>query len=139
MSGKTIHDMHPGDTASFTKTISEADVYAFAGITGDFNPVHIHREYAEGTIFKARIAHGALLGGLISAVHGMHLPGPGAIYISQSVRFTRPVYFGDSITATVEVAEIMDERNRVRFITRCTNQHGEVVAEGDSLLMPRKD
>lgn len=138
MEGKRLADMKVGDSASFTKTISEADVYAFAGITGDFNPVHINREYAEGTIFKGRIAHGALAAGLVSAVLGMQLPGAGAIYVSQSLRFTKPVYFGDTITATAEVVELIVDRNRVRLATRCTNQNGEVVAEGESVLSPKK-
>lgn len=138
MNGKSISDMVVGDMASFAKTISEHDVYAFAGITGDFNPVHVNREYAEQTIFKGRIAHGALAAGLISGVLGTQLPGPGAIFVSMSMRFLRPVYFGDTITAEVEVAEIIADRNRVRLHTRCRNQHGTIVTDGEAVLMPRK-
>ncbi|HOJ04999.1 MAG TPA: MaoC family dehydratase [Bacteroidota bacterium] len=138
MNGLTIHDITPGQSASFTKTVSEYDVYAFAGITGDFNPVHINAPYAEGTMFEGRIAHGILCAGFISTVLGTHVPGPGAIYISQSLAFKKPVRIGDTITAVVEVAEIIVERNRVRFNTRCVNQHNDIVAEGESLLMPRR-
>ena len=138
MQGLTIAEIEPGQTASFTKTVSEADVYGFAGITGDFNPVHINATYAEQTVFGGRIAHGILCAGFISTVLGMSLPGPGAIYVSQQLSFKRPVHIGDTITAVVEVSEILTERNRVRFATRCINQSGETVAEGESVLMPRK-
>ena len=138
MTGKTIHELQPGQTARFSKTIGESDVYLFAGITGDFNPVHIDQTYAEGTTFQGRIAHGMLTASLISTVLGLQLPGPGAIYASQSLRFLRPVRIGDTVTAEVEVAEVNVEKNRVRLATRCLNQRGEVVAEGESLLLPRK-
>ncbi len=138
MTGLTIEEIQLGQTASFTKTVSEYDVYSFAGITGDFNPVHINAPYAEGTMFGGRIAHGILCAGFISTVLGTSLPGPGAIYVSQSLSFKRPVRIGDTVTAIVEAAEIDVTRNRVRFTTRCVNQNGEVVAEGESLLMPRK-
>lgn len=137
MNGRTVHEMSVGERARFTKTISESDVYAFAGITGDFNPVHIDEVAAAASPFGGRIAHGMLTASLISTVLGLHLPGPGAIYVSQSTRFKRPVHIGDTVTAEVEVAELMVEKNRVRFATRCVNQNGEVVAEGESILMPR--
>lgn len=138
MNGRTIDEMQVGESASFTKTISESDVYLFAGITGDFNPVHIDAVAAEGSPFKQRIAHGMLTASLISTVLGMQLPGPNAIYLSQSLTFRKPVFFGDTITASVEVAELIPGKNRVRLATRCSNQRGEVVAEGESLLMPRR-
>jgi 3-hydroxybutyryl-CoA dehydratase len=137
MNGKTVDEMQVGERASFTKTISEADVYLFAGITGDFNPVHVDRVAAEASAFKARIAHGMLTASLISTVLGTQLPGPGAIYLSQSLKFRAPVFFGDTITATVEVAELLPAKNRVRMHTSCANQRGEIVAQGESLLMPR--
>jgi 3-hydroxybutyryl-CoA dehydratase len=137
MNGRTVHEMNVGERARFTKTISESDVYAFAGITGDFNPVHIDEVAAAASPFGGRIAHGMLTASLISTVLGLHLPGPGAIYVSQSTRFKRPVHIGDTVTAEVEVAELMVEKNRARFATRCVNQRGEVVAEGESVLMPR--
>ena len=135
----TIHDLKNGDRAEFSKTISEHDVYAFAGITGDFNPLHVDAEYAAQTRFGARISHGALLAGLISTVVGMKLPGPGALYASQSLKFLRPVYIGDTITAFAEVSDLDAERNRVRLRTGCTNQKGEAVAEGESVLLPSKE
>lgn len=136
--GRTIDTLAVGDTASFSKTISEYDVYAFAGITGDLNPVHIDRIAAEASPFGGRVAHGMLTAALLSTVLGLKLPGPGTIYLSQSLRFRKPVYIGDTITAQVEVAELNMEKNRVRFATRCTNERGEVVAEGESVVMPPK-
>lgn len=138
MNGKTIHDLEVGQRARFTKTITQADVTLFAGLTGDFNPLHVDHEHAAATRFGRPVVHGALLAGLLSNVLGMQLPGPGALYASQSLAFRRPVFIGDTITAEVEVAETTEETNRVRFATRCTNQHGEVVAEGESVLLPRK-
>jgi 3-hydroxybutyryl-CoA dehydratase len=136
--GRTIHELAVGQKASFTKTISEHDVYAFAGITGDFNPVHVDAVAAAASPFGARVVHGMLTASLLSTVLGMHLPGPGAIYVSGSTTFKRPVFLGDTITAEVEVAELDVEKNRARFRTRCLNQHGKVVLEGESLLMPRQ-
>ncbi len=139
MQGKRLQDMRVGDTASFSKTVSESDVYGFAGITGDFNPVHIDAVAAEKSMFQRRIAHGMLCAGFISTVLGTQLPGPGTIYLSQSLRFKKPVYIGDTVTAEVEVIELMEEKNRVRLATRCRNQDAEVVAEGESILMPRTE
>ena len=138
LEGLTIHDLEVGQAAEFTKTISEADVYGFAGITGDFNPVHVDQVAAEASRFGGRIAHGMLTAALISTVIGMKLPGPGCIYMSQSLRFNAPVRFGDTITARAEVADINTEKNRITLATKCLNQDGEVVAEGESLVMPRK-
>lgn len=138
MQGKTIHDLAVGDTASFTKTLTQHDVSAFAGLTGDFNPIHVDAVHAEASRFGRPLVHGALLCGLISNVLGMQLPGPGALYASQSLRFRQPVFIGDTITAEVEVDERIVDRNRVRFATRCINQDGDVVAEGESLLLPRQ-
>lgn len=135
MVGKTIGELQVGESASFSKTISEYDVYAFAGITGDLNPVHIDRVAAEASPFGARVAHGMLTASLISTVLGARLPGPGTIYLSQSMKFMKPVFLGDTVTATVEVAELLTNKNRVRLTTRCTNERGEVVAEGESWVM----
>lgn len=136
--GKRLQDMTVGETATFTKTVSESDVYGFAGITGDFNPMHVNAVFAGASRFERRIAHGVLCAGLVSAVLGMQLPGPGAIYVSQSLRFLKPVYIGDTITAEAEVVELLEEKNRVRFATRCRNQDNDIVAEGESVLMPRR-
>lgn len=136
MKGKTINEIKIGDQASFQKTISETDVYLYAGITGDINPVHINEIAAKESVFKGRIAHGMLTAGLISAVLGVQLPGPGTIYLSQELKFTAPVRFGDTIFVEVTVTEIHEEKNRIRLETRCTNQDGVVVLNGFALVMP---
>ncbi len=138
MQGKTIIEINIGDTAEFTKTITEADIVLFAGVTGDLNPAHVDQVWAEKTMFKGRIAHGMLSAGLISAVLGMQLPGPGAIYLSQELKFLAPVRIGDTITARAEVIEIVEEKNRVRLKTTCCNQTGTVVVDGLALVMPPK-
>lgn len=136
MQGKTIDELEVGQSARFSKTISESDVYLYAGITGDFNPAHINEVYAEKTAFKSRIAHGMLTAGLISKVLGTDLPGPGTIYLQQSLSFKAPVAIGDTITATVEVIEIDTEKKRVRLKTACTNQHGALVLDGEAVISP---
>ncbi len=138
MNGKSIDEMAVGDWAEVAKTISESDVYTFAGVTGDFNPAHVNEHYASGTFFKRRIAHGMLSAGLISNVLGTHLPGPGAVYISQELTFTAPVYIGDTITARAEVKELLADKNRVILKTICTNQDGAVVIDGTALMSPMK-
>ncbi len=138
MIGKTIDRLQAGDFAQFSKTITEADITLFAGITGDLNPAHINEEYAKGTFFKTRIAHGILLGGFISSVIGMQLPGPGTIYIRQELNFLAPARVGDTITARVEVSGMDREKNRVTLKTTCTNQNSEVVLEGQALVSPPK-
>ena len=134
----TIQEMKIGDSASTAKTISEADVYLFAGITGDHNPAHINEEASKKTAFGGRIAHGILSAGLISAVLAMKLPGPGTIYLGQELKFTKPVRFGDTVTATATVSEIVAEKNIVKLETICTNQKGEVVIKGMATVMPPK-
>jgi 3-hydroxybutyryl-CoA dehydratase len=100
--------------------------------------MHVNAVFAGASRFERRIAHGVLCAGFVSAVLGMQLPGPGAIYVTQSLRFLKPVYIGDTITAEAEVVELLEEKNRVRFATRCRNQDGDIVAEGESVLMPRQ-
>lgn len=139
MRGKTIGEIQVGEAASFSKTVSETDVYLFAGITGDMNPVHVNREFAAGTTFQRPIAHGILGLGLISNVLGTQLPGPGAIYLKQTIKFTKPVYVGDTITAMVEVVEKDAQKNQVRLRTWCRNQDGITVMDGEALMMPRKE
>lgn len=138
MIGKTIEDLEPGQSAAFSKTISESDVYLFAGITGDFNPAHVNQPYAEKTFFKARIAHGILVAGLLSAVMANQLPGPGAVYIRQALDFKAPVYIGDTVTAQVEVLAIDLGTNRVELKTTCFNQDGVVVVDGQATVSPPK-
>ena len=135
----TIQEMKIGDSASTAKTISEADVYLFAGITGDLNPAHTDEVSASQTPFGGRIAHGILSAGLISAVLGMRLPGPGTIYLGQELKFTKPVRFGDTVTATCTVTEILAEKNIVKLDTTCTNQNGDVVIKGMATVMPPKE
>ena len=136
MIGKTIDELKVGDTAKFSKTISESDVYLFAGLTGDFNPAHVNEDYARDTYFKTRIAHGMLTASFISTVIGTMLPGPGTIYMRQEVSFLAPVQFGDTVTAVVEVAEIMAEKKRVRLKTYCVNQENTTVVDGEALVSP---
>lgn len=124
-----------GDSAEMTKVFTEEDVYLFAGITGDRNPVHISKEYAAGTRFGERIVHGILTSGLISAAIGMKLPGTGCLYVSQTVNFLKPVKIGDEITARVEVVEVVSER-RLRLRTQCINQRDEIVIEGEAVVVP---
>ncbi len=139
MEGKTIQDINIGDKDTFTKTVTEYDIYNFAGVTGDMNPMHINHEYAKETPFGSRIAHGILALGFISTVLGTKIPGPGSIYVKQSCQFVKPVLIGDTITATVEVTEKDESKNRVYLRTYCTNQKGEVVLEGEALMIPRKE
>jgi 3-hydroxybutyryl-CoA dehydratase len=132
MIGKIIKQLKVGDAAEFGKTISESDIYLYAGITGDFNPAHVNEVYAEGTYFKTRIAHGMLSAGLISAVLANQLPGPGTIYLNQTLKFLAPVKVGDTITARVEILELIINKNRVRLKTVCLNQDGVHVLEGEA-------
>jgi len=136
--GKTIDQLDIGEKASLTKQITESDVLLFAEVTGDKNPIHLDPEYARQSRFKERIAHGMLTASLISAVLGNRLPGPGNIYVSQSLEFKAPVKLGDVITAEVEVIEKIPERNRVRLRTVCRNQDGTVVLEGEAVVLPRR-
>jgi len=138
MLGKTIDQIKVGDADEFAKTVSESDIYIYAGITGDLNPAHINQEYAEKTFFKGRIAHGMLLGGFISCVIAMKLPGPGTIYLSQNLKFLAPARIGDTITAKVEVTEVISEKNRIKLRTTCTNQQGTLVVDGEAIVSPPK-
>ena len=136
MKGKTIQELQVGQSARFSKTVSEADVYLFAGISGDLNPAHVDEEFAQKTFFKTRIAHGMLTASFISTIIGTMLPGPGSIYIRQEVNFLKPVQIGDTVTAVAEVAEVMTDSKRVRLKTFCTNQRGEIVLDGQAIVSP---
>jgi len=138
LQGKTIDQIKVGDQAAVSKTISESDVYLYAGITGDLNPAHVNEAYAEQTFFKTRIAHGMLSAGFVSAILGMHLPGPGTIYLHQTLSFKAPVKIGDTLTASVKVIEVIAEKNRLRLQTVCENQDGTVVLDGEALVSPPK-
>ncbi|MDX2156822.1 MAG: MaoC family dehydratase [Hyphomicrobiaceae bacterium] len=129
-----FEDLQLGMEASFAKTISEADIIAFAEVTGDKNPVHLDESYASKTMFKGRIAHGMLTAGLVSAVFGMELPGPGAIYVSQTLNFRAPVRIGDHAIAKVKVAELIPAKRRARFDCVCL-VGDKAVLEGEAILM----
>lgn len=138
MVGKSISELVIGETSQFTKTVSESDVYLYAGVTGDLNPAHINEVYARETFFKTRIAHGMLLGGFISAVIGTQLPGPGTIYVTQELQFKAPVKLGDTVSAVVEVSEINEEKNRVVLKTTCINEQGTLLVDGKAVVSPPK-
>ena len=124
-----------GDSATFTKTISDSDVVQFADASGDHNPLHLDEAYARGTRFRRRIAHGILSAGLISAALAHELPGLGTIFVELHIRFLKPVFIGDTVTARLTVAEILSPR-RVRLAAVCVNQSGMEVAAGYALVVP---
>lgn len=124
-----------GQSASVSKTITAEDVEAFAALSGDRNPIHFDEEYAAKTRFGQRIAHGMLSAGLISTVIGMHLPGPGAIYLSQELKFLRPVLIGDTITATATINSTNPEKRILVLETTCTNQKGDPVIKGEAKIL----
>jgi 3-hydroxybutyryl-CoA dehydratase len=130
-------DIQIGDTAVFSKTITDFDIYQFAGLTGDFNPMHIDNEFAKDTFFKERIAHGLLTGSFISTVLGMKLPGPNSIYLSQNFKFLAPVKIGDTVKATVEVVEKGDDKKIIKLITKVYNQRMEMVVDGEAVVMKK--
>lgn len=134
--GKSYEELEIGETASFTKTISESDIYMFAGVTGDFNPMHINAEYARTTRFGQRIAHGPLTQSLIAPVLGMRLPGLGTVALEMFCRYKAPVYCGDTITASAQVSEKLADKKWVRMKLSWTNQKGKCVAEGEALVAP---
>ena len=138
MKGKTINELTLGEAAEFSKTVSETDVYLYAGVSGDLNPAHINENYAQSTFFKTRIAHGMIAAGFISAVLGMKLPGPGTIYLRQELNFKAPVRIGDTVTARAEIIEINTEKKRVRLKTTCVNQDGTLVLDGEAVVSPPK-
>lgn len=127
--------LKPGDKASRTQTISDEMVRSFAALTGDTNPVHLDDVYAAGTRFGRRIAHGMIAAGLISATLANDLPGPGTVYLSQTLQFKAPVYPGETITATVEVKSVRPDKPIATFSTVCTNQDDKVVLEGEAVVL----
>lgn len=132
--GYVFEDLAVGMSASFAKTVTEADILLFSGVSGDTNPVHLNEVYAAGTRFRGRISHGLLSAGFISAVIGTRLPGPGSIYVSQTLQFRAPVRAGDTVTARVTVAGLTPGRNRVLLQTRC--HVGErLVIDGEAVIL----
>jgi len=124
-----------GETASLTRTIGDSDIQMFSEISGDTNPIHLDDEYAQRTRFGRRVAHGCLVAGVVSAVLGTRLPGPGAIYLSQTLRFTKPVYPGDTITARASVKEWDGATGRITLVTEVVNQEGKLVLTGEARLV----
>jgi 3-hydroxybutyryl-CoA dehydratase len=127
--------LQAGDKTSRTLAISDETIRAFAAVTGDNNPVHLDDEYAAGTGFGRRIAHGMIAAGLISATLANDLPGPGTVYLNQTLKFKLPVYPGDTVTATVEVLKVREDKPIVTLSTICTNQNDEVVLEGEAVVL----
>ena len=125
----------PGDTASLSKTISDADIRAFADATGDRNPRHIDEEFAKRTRFGRRIAHGMLGASLISAVIASEMPGQGSIYLGQTLQFVAPVFLGDTVTARVTVSAVREDKPILKLETVCTNQRNEVVIKGEATVL----
>jgi acyl dehydratase len=138
MIGRAIDELAVGDSAEISRVVSEGDIGEFVEAVGDHNPVHSDPAFAAATPFKGPIAPGLWTAGLISAVIGTRLPGPGSIYVTQDLQFLKPVRAGDKITARVEVLEILRERNRIRLKTVCLNQRGEEVLAGEACVMPPK-
>ncbi|MBN2539940.1 MAG: MaoC family dehydratase [Bacilli bacterium] len=132
----TIEELHVGDSSETKKIFQETDVMKFAEVSSDYNPAHVDKEYASKSMFQKQIVHGMLVGALFSAIFGMQMPGLGSIYTKQSLKFTKPVYFGDEITAKVTVKELNMERNRVIFDCVATNQNGDTVIVGEAEIMP---
>lgn len=132
-----FQDIKLGDTAELSKTISEADVYAYAGLSMDFNPLHVDEEFSRTTRFGRRIAHGMLSAGLISAVIGTALPGKNSIYLGQTLKFTAPVFIGDTLTARAEVIEKREDKGILKLKTTVFNQKKETVIEGEATVMKK--
>src|SRR5512146_1250339 len=132
--GHYFEDIRVGMSAIYSKTITDADILLFSGVSGDTNPLHLDQDFAAGTMFKSRIAHGMLSASLISTIFGTKLPGPGCVYLSQNLRFKAPVRSGDTVTARATVQEIIPEKHRVKFDCVCS-VGDTVVIEGDALIM----
>jgi 3-hydroxybutyryl-CoA dehydratase len=139
MNGLFLEDLKVGQSAMFGRTVTEADIAAFAGVSGDTNPIHLHDGFARTTRFGQRIAHGMLSGSYISTVIGTKLPGPGAVYISQTMNFMAPVIIGDTITAIATITAIDSARRRVTLKTQCLKGEKVVIDGEATVLVPRRD
>lgn len=128
-----------GQKTSFSRTITETDIVLFAGLSGDYNPVHVDQEYAADTRFGKRIAHGLLTTTFLSRLLGMELPGQGSVYLEQTLKFTKPVYIGDTITASAEIIDIDEERGIIKLETICRKQDETIVLEGNAVMMIPKE
>jgi len=129
-----LEDLEVGMTATYERVVTEEMIERFADVSGDFNPLHLDEDYAKTTMFKGRIAHGILSAGFISKIFGTVMPGKGSVYISQTLRFLAPVRIGDTVTTTVEVVEVLTEKKRVNFKSRCRVDR-TVVIDGDATIM----
>ena len=138
LNGYYFEDLEEGMTDVFAKTITDADITGFAGVSGDTNPLHLNHEFASGTIFKGRVAHGMLTASLISTVIGTKLPGPGCIYVSQNLRFKAPVRTGDTVTATCMVTKLIPEKRLIELSTMCTVAEKPVVEGDATILVPSR-
>jgi|SRR5690606_7052721 3-hydroxybutyryl-CoA dehydratase len=129
-----------GQKAQFSRTVTETDFILFAGLSGDYNPIHMDKEYATNTYFQERISHGLLTASFFSRLLGMHLPGPGSVYVSQTLLFTKPVYIGDTITTCGEVLALDEDRRLITVRTTCINHRGEIVLDGEGVMkLPKKE
>jgi len=135
--GFSYDELKIGDTAFFMKTVTEHDVYTFAGVTGDYNPIHINKQAAQETRFASRIGHGALTAGFISTALGTKMPGQGCLYLGQNSKFIRPVKFGDTLTVRLEVIRKNDEKKRVIIKTEVFNQNDELILTGEAVMLPK--
>lgn len=139
LQGSYYEDLEIGMSGVYAKTVTEADIVLFAGISGDTNPVHLNHEFAEKTMFKERIAHGMLSAGFISTVFGTKMPGPGCIYLSQNLRFKAPVKIGDTVTAVCTITDLVDKKKFIEVDTKCF-VGGKAVIEGEAVVMvPSRD
>lgn len=136
MKAKTIDMIKVGDSETYSRTVTESDVYLFGGVTGDLNPAHTDEVASSKTMFKGRIAHGMLTASYVSTILGMYLPGPGTIFLSSESKFLKPVRFNDTITAKIVATDVNVEKNIVTFDAECTNQNGEKVLVGKATVMP---
>ena len=128
-----------GTQATLSRTITEDDILLFALVSGDHNPIHLDAEYAEKSLFGKRIAHGFLIGSLISAVLGNDMPGPGSIYLGQTLKFLAPIHIGDTVTVTVKVVELREDKRIITLHTNCTNQHSTLVLSGEAIVKYTKE
>ena len=131
-----LSNLKVGMSESYSQTITDADIKSFSGVSGDKNPVHMSDEYAENSKFKKRIAHGLMLSSYFSAIFGTKLPGPGCVYVSQSLKFIRPVYIGDTVTATVAIKSINPETRRIYFDTVCSVKGRTVIKGAAEIYLP---
>lgn len=131
-----IEDIKVGMRVSYSQTITDADIKAYAGLSGDHNPVHVNEEYASESRYGRRLAHGLMSVGFFSALFGMRLPGPGCVYVSQNIQFKRPVYINDTVTATAEVTDVCIKKKRVFFSTNCYVKNKLVISGDAEIYIP---